>query len=59
MICYVDDLLVTGKSDKEHLENIRKVLTRLQQHGASQEELMHVLLVRIWSSTLASAHVGW
>ena len=33
VICYVDDLLITGKTDEERLENLRKVLTRLQENG--------------------------
>ena len=31
--CYMDDIVVTGKSDSEHLENLDKVLTRLDQFG--------------------------
>ncbi len=33
VICYVDDLLITGKTDEEHFENLRKVLTRLRENG--------------------------
>ena len=31
--CYLDDILVTGSSDAEHLSNLREVLQRLQQQG--------------------------
>lgn len=31
--CYLDDIIVTGKNDKEHLENLSKVLTRLGEYG--------------------------
>ena len=31
-ICYIDDILVTGKDDADHLKNLAAVL-RLQQHG--------------------------
>ena len=32
-ICYLDDILVTGRSDKEHVENLKRVLQSLQKHG--------------------------
>ena len=31
--CYLDDILITGKSDEEHLMNLSEVLQRLQNHG--------------------------
>ena len=31
--CYLDEIIVTGKNDKEHLEKLGKVLTRLSEHG--------------------------
>ena len=33
VICYLDDILVTGASDQEHLHNLKKVLARLRQNG--------------------------
>ena len=33
VICYIDDILVTGSSDKDHLRNLSLVLQRLEQHG--------------------------
>ena len=33
VICYLDDILVTGKSDGEHFHNLEEVLKRLQHHG--------------------------
>ena len=32
-ICYIDDILVTGRTDKEHLRNLEEVLRRLQKYG--------------------------
>ena len=32
-ICYLDDILVTGRSDAEHLRNLEEVLHRLQRDG--------------------------
>ena len=33
VLCYLDDILVSGKTEGEHLENLEKVLQRLQEHG--------------------------
>ena len=32
-ICYLDDILATGKTDKEHLQNLEEVFKCLQQNG--------------------------
>ena len=39
VICYIDDILVTGASEEEHLHNLEEVLKRLQQHGVRAELL--------------------
>ncbi len=33
VICYIDDILVTGKTDEEHLRNLAEVFKRLQECG--------------------------
>ena len=33
VICYIDDILITGSEDKEHLQNLERVFQRLQSHG--------------------------
>ena len=33
MVCYIDDILVTGATDAEHLRNLKLVLLRLQKYG--------------------------
>ena len=33
VICYLDDILVTGSTEEEHLQNLEKVLQRLQQYN--------------------------
>ena len=33
VVCRVDDILVSGKTDKEHLRNLSEVLTRLESAG--------------------------
>ena len=32
-VCYIDDILVTGATEDEHLQNLEEVLRRLQHHG--------------------------
>ena len=33
VICYLDDILVTGTTDEEHLQNLDAVLSRLKEQG--------------------------
>ena len=33
VLCYLDDLLITGTTEDEHLQNLDEVLRRLQHHG--------------------------
>ena len=33
VICYLDDILITGVSEEEHLRNLDTVLGRLREHG--------------------------
>ena len=33
VICYLDDILVTGKDESEHFRNLEEVLQRLRYHG--------------------------
>ena len=32
-VCYIDDILITGDSEDEHLKNLERVLGRLKTHG--------------------------
>ena len=33
VVCYIDDILVTGKDEEDHLHNLDEVLSRLEKHG--------------------------
>ena len=33
VLCYLDDILIAGSTQKEHLQNLEEVLKRLQYHG--------------------------
>ena len=33
VICYLDDILISGSTPQEHLENLKRVLQRLEQYG--------------------------
>ena len=33
VICYIDDILVTGSNEEQHLRNLATVFGRLQTHG--------------------------
>ena len=30
---YLDDLIVTGENDEEHLQNLEDVFSRMKEHG--------------------------
>ena len=38
VLCYLDDILVTGFTPHEHLQNLPLVLVRLSQHGIRLKE---------------------
>ena len=38
VICYIDDILVTGVDDEAHLRTLSKVLERLQKHGVRSKK---------------------
>ena len=33
VICYLDDILITGANEEEHIRNVELVLERLRKHG--------------------------
>ena len=33
VMCYIDDILITGDTEQEHLQNLEQVLQRLRQYG--------------------------
>ena len=33
VVCYIDDILVTGKSEEDHLHNLDQVFSKLKNHG--------------------------
>lgn len=33
IICYLDDILISGKTEAEHLDNLHKVLQKFKEHG--------------------------
>ena len=38
MVVYLDDILITGSTNKEHLEALEQVLSRLERAGLSKME---------------------
>ena len=38
VICYLDDILVTGVTEKEHMENPEEVLRRLKENGVTLKQ---------------------
>jgi hypothetical protein len=45
VVVYIDDILITGKTNKEHLENLEEVLRRLEQAGARlKRDKCHIMM---------------
>ena len=44
--CFIDDILITGMDDEDHLRRLQEVLERLRQHGiVVKKRKMHIFLV--------------
>ena len=39
--CYIDDILITGSNEEEHLHNLEEVLKHLSQYGIRVKEDKH------------------
>ena len=37
VVCYMDDILITGSTDEEHLQNLTAVFESIRQHGFLQK----------------------
>ena len=46
VVCYVDDILVTGATIEVHLDNLEAVLHRLQQHDVRVNKEKSVFLAK-------------
>ena len=38
MKCCIDDILITGPSDTDHLKNLEEVLKHLKEHGVKANQ---------------------
>ena len=50
MQCYIDDNLVTGADDEEHLHNLEEVLARLMKHGIRVKSSKCTFFKSLWST---------
>ena len=41
--CILDDMIITGKDDDEHLGNLKEVLKRLKEHGGTRQQIGKLL----------------
>lgn len=46
VICYLDDILVSGTTEEENLKNVEQVLIRLQQYGIKAKKEKCVFLAK-------------
>ena len=47
--CYIDDILITGSNEEEHLHNLEEVLKRLSQYEIRVKEDKCAFLQNKWS----------
>lgn len=38
VVCYIDDILVTGATEHEHLHNLEEVIKQLHHHGITMKK---------------------
>ena len=51
MVVYIDDILLTGKSDTEHLATLRNVLQRAKEHNIRfKKPKCKFICVILWNS---------
>jgi len=48
--CYIDDIIITGKTDEEHLEHLEEVLRRLLRHGVHVKQAKCDSYSPVWTS---------
>ena len=49
VVYYIDDILITGKSDDEHLKNLTEVCERLQKCGIRVKHLNIGFCSHLWN----------
>jgi len=55
VICYLDDILVSGSTEEENLKNAEHVLLRLKQYGVKAKKAKCVFSTRQWNIWV----IGW
>ena len=51
-LCYLDDILITGKTDAEHLQNLEEVLKLLQDNGLRVKPKFMQSSIEYWDTVL-------
>lgn len=49
---YIDDILITGAMEAEHLKSLEEVLKRLERAGRSRNVVLWYLRCHIWDMLL-------
>ena len=44
VVCYIDDILITGQNDQEHRNRLEAVLSRLERYGVQLKLSKHSFL---------------
>ena len=57
-VVYLGDILITGKTEKEHLQNIDEVMTRLEDEGLTpKKEKCQFMLDKVALNTLGTRYL--
>ena len=57
--CILDDMIISGASDQEHLDNLEEVLSRLSQHGLRKPTAVSASSLKKELSSVVMRSASW
>jgi hypothetical protein len=57
--CILDDIIISGATDQEHLDNLEEVLSRLSKHGLAEPTAVSANSSKTESSFVVMRSASW